>query len=371
MRDDSNTEAPKPGHNQPPKDQPVRPPLLTKVEIDGMGNKQKLGKQRHMGLTFKMVQAIGGLCEHDGRGEPASFGDQLYEADALEAAAIRGEIDIDELSTGSGDKKRYRTWRMTRSEKIRCGQLSVTIREGEHLLYHLGVATSPEVAALFSVEDIVQLYPAQIIERILKAGVGLTHPFHNPVIQLQLLADLSPDTKPNITIVPAKLRMTDQGDGRAEGLKPLSELPCLKQGQEFVLDIQYENPKATQVYVFEYANDDMDKEEDPTARMVLPMPYLQPAASGVIVTNNQRGNLRAGKQIGHYGFATITLVPRIKNKKNDEPDPALLEIIGPVATAPYWTREDLQGITSRLRHHLLRGELNLAITLLDYELRPK
>lgn len=315
MCDDPGFEAPEPGYNQPPKNQLVRPPLLTKTKIDGLGNKQKLGKQRHMGLTFKMVQAIGGLQEQDGRGEPASFADQLYEADAQEAAAIRGEIDIDELSTGSGDKKRYRTWRTNRPEKIRCGQLSVTIPEAKHLLYHLGVATSPQVAALFSVKDIVRLHPAQIIERILKAGVGLTHPLHDPVIQLRLLANLSPDTKPNITIVPAKLRMTDQGDGRAEGLKPLNKLPNLKQKQEFVLDIEYENPKAVQIYVFEYANDDMAKEDDPAARMVLPMPYLQPTAGGVIVTNNERGNLRAGKQMGHYGFAAITLVPRKKEQE--------------------------------------------------------
>lgn len=65
------------------------------------------------------------------------------------------------------------------------------------------------------------------------------------------------------------------------------------------------------------------------------------------------------------------LFPEKKSKKNDEPDPTVLEIIGPVATAPYWRREDLQGIASRLRHHLLCGELNLTITLLEYELRPK
>ncbi|WP_127045202.1 hypothetical protein [Pseudorhodobacter sp. E13] len=322
-----------------------------------MGNKQKFGKRKHVGDTFKMIHAFGGLMETLGRQEPAPFFEQIYEPDAKELE----DISKKRVLVEDDDKRPPRSWREDRGQKIRCGQISVSILEAEHMLYHLSVGAGKEAASLFSPEDMVRLTPSQIIDRILEASPGMIAPPRNPVLLLKLLAELQGDGAPEIKLANTSLRLSNQGDGRGDNLRVKDDLLRITPGQEFMLDIRFDAPKETQIYVFEFSTTALEDTENGDEVLALPMPYLEPSATGVYVLNCEKKPIRARSAPGTFGFAAITFRPG-----KDKDAPPLTSLLGEAATAQEWRREELNAVIQVLRWELVQDQPRLSLGILDY-----
>ena len=356
MRDDQNTIAGL-GHNNPPVRDFPKPPRIRKEDIKKLGNKQKFGKRKYVGDTFKMIHAFGGLMDTLGRRESAPFFEQMYEPDEKELKDIREK----KILVEDDEKRPPRTWREDRGQKIRCGQISVSILEAEHMLYHLSVGVGKEAASLFSLKDMVQLTPSQIIDRILEASLGMTTPPRNPVLLLKLLAELQGDNAPEIKLAPTSLRLSNQGDGRGDNLRMKGDLLRIAPGQEFVLDIQFDAPKDTQIYVFEFSTTALENTENGDEVLALPMPYLEPTATGVYVLNCEKKPIKARSAPGTFGFAAITFRPG-----KDKEAPPLTSLLGETATRGEWRREELNAVIQVLRRELVQDKPLLSLGILDY-----
>lgn len=347
------------GHNNPPVRDFPKPPRIRKEDIGKLGNKQKFGKRKYVGETFKMIRAFGGLSEQLGEYKIAPFYEQLYEPDDIELCKRDDGTTYKPGVDGPEAPNRY--WREDRSEKIRCGQISVSILEAEHMLYHLSVGVGKEAASLFKPEDMVRLTPSQIIDRILQASPGMTMPPRNPVLLLKLLAEFQGDNAPEIKLANTSLRLSDQGDGRGDNLRMKDDLLRITPGQEFVLDIRFDAPKECDVYVFEFSTTALENPENGNEVLALPMPYLEPTATGVYVLNCEKKPIKARSAPGIFGFAAITF-----RSGKDKNAPPLTLLLGEAATAEEWRREELNAVTQVLRRELVQETPRISLGILDY-----
>lgn len=362
MRDDQD-DVPGVGHNLPPVRNFTKPLRIRREDIEKLGNKDKFGKRKHVGKTFKMIHAFGGLMETLGRREPAAFFEQIYEPDARELGEIEGvhEYDIGE----DGEKRPPRHWRVDRTEKIRCGQISVSILEAEHMLYNLSVGVGKAAASLFEPRDMVVLHPSEIIDRILRASPGMQNPPQNPIMLLKLLSELTVHDRPQITVENTGLRLSDQGDGRGDNLRFKDDLLCISPGQEFVLDVRYDDPREKDVFVFEFSTTALENDETGEELLALPMVYLEPTNTGVFVLGYDQKPIRARSKPGTYGFAVVTW-QKAKTAQEREGEPSLQDMMGAAALCDEWRREEVNAVVELLRRELVRETPRISLGILDY-----
>lgn len=335
---------------------------LTREQLDDLPKEKKLGRFKHIGKTIRIFEILGGFST----GKPMALFERLYEMDAEEASHIADKDKVGSAFTAEGNEKKYRSWRMIHTEKIRCGQASISTLEAKRLYDEVVATLGPEVAQLFDPDEIATLHPQKIIGRILTAGVGLSHPLQNPILLLRVLAELGIDPAPIITIANTqRLRMTDQGDGRSDGLELIRKLPVIKVNEQFVLDIALTNARHKDIIVFEYANDEVAKPGDNNPTLALPMPYLQFDTDAILITKEDESPLVAGKALGQFGFCVIAAPKAAEGK------PGLRQKLGIDPEAEKWNTEDMHRLTAALRKYLAKDKSEISIALLDYDKRPE